>query len=146
MEIRPIEERDLSAFARLMGELMGGAPTDSVLLRENFAALQSDESSCVLGAFDDSGDLLGSVYLIFCRDFVDDCRPFAVIENVIVAKSARGTGCGGALMREAERLCRKRRCTYMMLVSSENRKTAHGMYEHLGFDVPVRGFKKYLDE
>ena len=81
MEIRPIEERDLSAFARLMGELMGGAPTDPVLLRENFAALQSNENSCVLGAFDDFGDLLGSVYLIFCRDFVDDCRPFAVIEN-----------------------------------------------------------------
>lgn len=143
MIIRDVEAADLIALAVLYEQLMG-APCDMQKLPSVFAAVQRDENARLLGAFDAEGTMLGSIYVIFCRDLVEHCRPFAVVENVVVDARARGRGIAGALMARAEKLARERDCMYMMLVSGAHRKQAHGMYEHLGYDVPVRGFKKYL--
>ena len=144
MLVRKVEKADLPQLAVLYEQLMD-APTDLPLLEENFSALQSEGRSVVLGAFEEE-KLIGTVYVIICRDLVETCRPFAVIENVVVDEALRGRGAGRLLMQAAEDAAKDFGCTYMMLVSGEKRKAAHKLYESMGFDEPVRGFRKYLEE
>ncbi|MDQ0088526.1 ribosomal protein S18 acetylase RimI-like enzyme [Paenibacillus anaericanus] len=82
---------------------------------------------------------------IICHDFVGECKPFMVIENVIVSNRARRQGIGKKLMLEIERIAKERDCYYIILVSGEQRKEAHVFYEKLGFkDEKVEGYRKHL--
>jgi GNAT superfamily N-acetyltransferase len=143
MMIRAVKQDDLAALCALYEQLMD-APCDMQRLPAVFEKVCRNDNACVFGAFDADGTLMGSVYVVVCEDLVEQCRPFAVVENVVVDEKVRGKGVAGALMTQAEVFARERNCMYMMLVSGAQRKQAHGMYEHLGYDVPVRGFKKYL--
>ena len=50
------------------------------------------------------GELLGTVMGIICLDIAAACRPFMLIENVVVAERARGRGIGKKLMASVERI------------------------------------------
>ncbi|WP_251862322.1 GNAT family N-acetyltransferase [Clostridium sp. Marseille-Q2269] len=117
------------------GEKMGG----------NFNWMNSNENYMLIGAKDDRGNLLGSLLGIVCRDIAGECRPFMVVENVIVKSIFRGLGIGRELMKFIEDYGSKRAFHYIMFVSSKDRKEAHKFYESVGYyrDV-VQGFKKYL--
>lgn len=76
---------------------------------------------------------------------VRQCKPFVVIENVIVKSTCRGRGIGKMLMEKIEQIGRNRGCFYTMFVSGGKRKEAHRFYEAMGYDLGcVQGFKKYL--
>jgi N-acetylglutamate synthase-like GNAT family acetyltransferase len=71
-------------------------------------------------------------------------RPFAVLENIVVASHCRGSGVGAALMREAELFCLAAQCSKMMLLSSSHRTEAHRFFEKSGFlGSAKKGFVKY---
>ncbi len=144
MEIKKITTADLPDFAGLMEEL-AGEPVDFEQMTKNFAWINQNEDYYLLGA-KVNGKLAGSVMGIVCRDLVKQCRPFLVIENVIVASSVRKQGVGRELMLAIEQLGRERNCYYTMFVSGAQRKAAHQFYESLGYQLDlVQGFKKYLD-
>lgn len=121
------------------------AATDIKKLREVFAFIDSNPDYALIAAKDKQGNLLGSMLGIICCDVVGDCRPFMVIENVIVRSACRGQGVGRQLMKHIEAWGRQRGCYYAMLVSSASRKEAHQFYTSVGYgQTPVQGFKKYL--
>lgn len=144
MIVRKVEKADLPQLALLYEQLME-EPTDLALMEKTFSEVTADGRSVVLGAFV-AEKLIGTVYVIVIRDLVTNCSPFAVVENVVVDEAFRGHGAGKALMQAAEEAAREFGCTYMMLVSGEKRSVAHKLYESAGYDVPVRGFKKYLED
>lgn len=142
--IRHAVPADAVALARLYGALMS-SPTDPRRLRETLSRVEHDSRHHVLVVEDEAtGDVLGTVYGAIVDDVVGEGRPFMVVDNLIVAAEARGSGLGRALMETAERLAREAHCTLIMLVSAEERAAAHHLYQRLGYDQPVRGFKKYL--
>lgn len=119
--------------------------TDIERLRDVFAFIDSNPDYTLIAAKDKQGNLLGSLLGIICCDVVGDCKPFMVIENVIVKSACRGQGVGRQLMEYIEAWGRQRGCYYAMLVSSANRKIAHQFYASVGYgQTPVQGFKKYL--
>ncbi|WP_346355252.1 GNAT family N-acetyltransferase [Azotosporobacter soli] len=142
MEIRKIEERDLPQLAALYEEL-GARRNDPAKMKEEFFRLQSHEECVLLGGVVD-GQLLGSIYGIFCRDLFGDCRPFLVLENMIVTASARRQGVARHLLTAMEEEARRRGCYYMMLLSRADRLGAHALYKACGYEDGVKGFKKYL--
>jgi len=76
---------------------------------------------------------------------VGECRPFMIIENVIVSKDYRNKGIGKALLNEIEMIAKKLNCYYIFFVSGDNRKEAHRLYESVGYNNDkVKGFKKYF--
>jgi GNAT superfamily N-acetyltransferase len=80
---------------------------------------------------------------IFCLDLVGECKPFMVIENVIVSKRVRRQGIGKKLMHKIEEIAKERGCSYTIFVSGEERKEAHLFYEKLGFkEENVVGYRK----
>jgi len=143
ISIRPVKIDELDELAELYRELAGKG-TDPGKMKENFEWMQSNPDYIVLGA-QGAGELIGSLMGIVCQDIVGECRPFMVIENVIVSRRYRRRGIGKRLMRKIEEIARERNCYYIMFVSKSQRGEAHRFYESLGYGLDfVRGFKKYL--
>lgn len=144
ISIRHIVREDLPQLDALYREL-----SDKEALPERmpavFARMKEDPHYIVLVA-DDGVGLVGTVMGVLCMDLFGRCIPFMVAENLIVSESARGTGLGARLMLELEREAAAFDCHYVMLVSGAARESAHAFYEKIGYDVPVRGFKKYLNK
>lgn len=134
---------DMESLAQLFEELMGEKP-DLSKMSENFKRITSNPDYVLLIA-KVNGQVTGSVMGIVCLDLVGKCRPFMVIENVIVGSAYRGRGIGTMLMNEIENIGRLRNCSYTMFVSAGYRKEAHQFYKECGYDLDfVQGFKKYL--
>ncbi|WP_340395466.1 GNAT family N-acetyltransferase [Paenibacillus sp. FSL E2-0177] len=141
--IKEIEMESLSELGNLYQELMN-KPSDLNKLEEVFKVVKADNRYILLGAFVE-GELLGSLMGIVCQDLVGDCKPFMVIENVVVSVRARRQGVGKKLMNAIEQAARERDCYYIILVSGEQRKEAHVFYESLGYrDEKVEGYRKHL--
>ncbi len=135
---------DLQSLAALYEEL-NGCKTDIERMTESFRRIEADPNYYLLCYKNQSNEICGSVMGIVCHDVVGDCRPFMVIENVIVSSKFRGQGVGRQLMEKVESIARERNCYYTMFISLRKRKEAHMFYESLGYrnDV-VQGYKKYL--
>ena len=134
---------DLDGLARLYEELVG-KPTNLAKMQDNFVWMHSNPDYIILAAKDE-GRVVGSLMGVICHDLAGACRPFMVIENVIVAGSYRGTGVGKLLMQKIEEIAKDRDCYYTMFVSRGDRKDAHQFYASLGYSLDlVQGFKKYL--
>jgi ribosomal protein S18 acetylase RimI-like enzyme len=143
MDIARLTEEDLEALARLYEQLL---PEESSLekMRATFQRLKGDPNYIFLGAKQD-GRLVGSVLGIICEELFGECRPFMVVEDVVVDKDQRRGGVGSALMRELERRAVQRACNYIMLVTDSARVDARRFYESLGYHPNAyQGFKKYL--
>ena len=134
---------DLESLAQLFEEL-SGEETDRCKMKENFELMESNPNYVVLTAKVDNL-VVGSVMGIICLDLVRQCKPFMVIENVVVKSTWRGRGIGAKLMEEIEEIGQQRQCYYTMFVSGGHRKEAHQFYKFVGYDLElVQGFKKYL--
>ncbi|HNX57644.1 MAG TPA: GNAT family N-acetyltransferase [Spirochaetota bacterium] len=143
IEIHSITDVDLPRLAILL-EQLSEEKSDPVKMIESYRRIAGDDGYILLGAFVD-GALAGSLMGIVCHDLVGECRPFMVIENVIVAEECRGKGIGKTLIEAIEKEGRKRNCSYTMFVSGIKRIGAHAFYESAGYAPDmVRGFKKYL--
>ncbi|UQZ36216.1 GNAT family N-acetyltransferase [Paenibacillus sp. PK3_47] len=141
--IKEIEADSLEALNELYSELTG-VTANPGKLKETFNMIKADSRYILLGAYTD-GELLGSLMGIICQDLVGDCRPFMVIENVVVSSRARRRGLGKQLMTAVEAIAHKRNCYYIILVSGEKRKEAHVFYERMGYrDEKVEGYRKHL--
>ncbi len=93
----------------------------------------------------DQRKLIGSVMGIVCEELYGDCRPFLVIENMIVDREYRKSGIGKALLKELEDRAKQRNCTRMILVTETDRADACAFYEACGFHPSsAKGFKKKI--
>ncbi|MNW43199.1 Predicted N-acetyltransferase YhbS [Fontibacillus panacisegetis] len=143
--IRQITRDDLKDLSQLYDDLID-KKTNYKKLVEVFETIKSNDNYYILGAFKDS-ELVGSVMGIICQDIVGECRPFMVIENVIVSNHIRRQGIGKKLMAKIEIIARDRNCYYIIFVSGGQRKEAHAFYEKLGFkDEKVEGYRKHFFE
>lgn len=142
--IDKINESDLNDLSTLYEEL-SGVKTNMGKMKENYDWINTNPDYILIGAKDDNKNLIGSLLGIVCHDVVGECRPFMVLENVIVRSDCRGLGIGKTLVNYIENYARERNCYYIIFVSSINRKEAHKFYESLEYDInAVQGFKKYL--
>src|SRR5262245_10838507 len=94
--IRQITHDDLNSLCQLYDDLIN-RKTNYKKLVEVFQIVSSNDNYYVLGAFQDN-ELVGSVMGIVCHDIVGECRPFMVIENVVVSSRVRKQGIGKRLM------------------------------------------------
>ncbi len=135
---------DLEQLASLYEELTG-TKTNMSLMKKQFEKIINNPDYVLIGVKDEEERLVGSVMGIVCNDIVGECKPFMVLENVIVSEKSRRQGLGLKMVNYIENCAKERDCYYIMLVSLLKRKDAHAFYEALGYKVGVvQGFKKYL--
>lgn len=142
--IEEITYDDLGELVNLYEELLE-RKTNLQKFNENFDWINLNRNYILIGAKDDNKNLVGSLLGIICHDLGGECRPFIVVENVVVKNDYRGMGIGKKLMSYIEDFARMRNCYFTMLVSAYKRKDAHKFYESIGYDNDVvKGYKKYL--
>jgi ribosomal protein S18 acetylase RimI-like enzyme len=113
-------------------------------MEETFARLKEDPDYIFLVA-EVEDEIAGSLMGIICEELYRECRPFMVIEDVIVDREFREQGIGSALMREIEAYAVSRNCNYIIFVSERERTDAVPFYRSLGYAPDsYRGFKKRL--
>ena len=138
-----LTEGDLEALAGLYKQFWGDE-SSLEKMRATFRRLVANPNYVFLGAKQE-GRLVGSVMGIVCEELYGECKPFMVVEDVIVDKSHRRAGIGSVLMRELETCAVERGCGYIIFVTEADRIDAHRFYESLGYQPDAyKGFKKRL--
>ncbi|UCF95421.1 MAG: GNAT family N-acetyltransferase [Desulfobacterales bacterium] len=143
MEIRKLIEDDLASLAGLYQQFWGEVSSVEKM-RTTFQRLKRNPNYIFLVA-EQQNRLVGSVTGIICEELYGDCKPFLVVEDVIVDQHHRRLGIGSSLMRELERYAVKSNCNYIIFVTELERTEAHRFYESIGYKSDAyKGFKKRL--
>ena len=138
-----MNNNDLPRLAELYRQFWN-EESDLHAMREQFQNVSRNDTHILLCA-EENGEVLGSVMGVVCEELYGDCRPFLVIENMIVHENARRKGIAAALLTELEIRAKERNCTQMILVTESDRNDACGFYESNGFNPGVNvGYKKKL--
>lgn len=144
MTISKIEIFDIKEYAKLCDELFG-SQTNLVELEKAMKKILANNDYILVGIKNEKGELIGSVMGILCQDTVGDCRPFVVLENLIVNPKYRKMGLGKRLIIFIEDWARENNSYFVMFMSLAKRTEAHVFYESLGYSQEIsNGFKKYL--
>jgi GNAT superfamily N-acetyltransferase len=118
--------------------------SDIEKMKIKFIKLQKSDTHILLSAVEQN-QLIGSVTGIVCEELYGDCRPFLVVEDMVVDKNKRKQGVGKALFSELERLAKNKNCTQIILVTESDRIDACSFYESMGFHPTAnKGYKKKL--
>lgn len=135
---------DLNGLKTLYDTGFKGLNTDIAKMNENYNWIKYNPNHIVLCAkYED--EVVGSLMGIINKDLKGECKPFMVVENVIVAEEHRRMGIARRLMDNIEKIATEKGCSFIILVSGMHRKYAHDFYESVGFKRDmVKGFKKYL--
>lgn len=92
------------------------------------------------------GTILGTVFFTVCLSPMFGFQSFGVIENFVVAETARGRGIGTALLNHVLQTGRAHRCFAVKLLSGSSREDAHRFFTRNGFNgADKKGFIKYLN-
>jgi len=142
-EIEELAERDLEALAGLYAQFWG-ENSSLAKMRAAYRRLGKNPNYLLLAARQE-GRLVGSAMGIVCEELYGQCRPFMVVEDVIVDDGHRRNGVGTLLMRELERRALDSDCAYLIFVTEQERTGAHRFYQSLGYGPDAyKGFKKRL--
>ncbi|MDR0780385.1 MAG: GNAT family N-acetyltransferase [Pseudomonadales bacterium] len=85
--------------------------------------------------------IVGTYSMYFCSNLAHGGRPFAIIENVIVASKARRQGIGRALMAHAQQSARDKNCYKVMLATGAQHSQNIKFYGACGFVGNKVGFQ-----
>ncbi|KJS11163.1 MAG: acetyltransferase [Peptococcaceae bacterium BRH_c8a] len=143
MIIRKMTADDIPELAQLYKEFWN---EDSCLdfMYKQFGKLCTTHTHVFLSAIK-KDRLVGSVMGVICEELYGDCKPFMVLENMIVDKRYRNKGVGRALITELERIAAEKNCTQIIFVTETNRNDACKFYESAGYNPEkYKGFKKKL--
>ncbi len=127
--VRPMEERDADAVARLSGEL--GYRADARDIVRRLGALAGRADMALLVAVDPAGTILGWIHV--GKDATLTDGPVAEIRGLVVAEGSRGRGVGRALVEASERWAASRGNPRVRVRSRIARADAHRFYEACGY-------------
>jgi GNAT superfamily N-acetyltransferase len=141
--IEYIKQQHLPQLATLYDLLSQPAP-DIEAMAKVFKAMDANKAYHLLGAWEDD-TLAGTIKGIVCLDMKLHCRPFMLMENLVVLESHQGKGIGKALLQKLEQIAVAENCLYLQFCSASHRKNAHTFYETMGYEKDfVKGYRKFF--
>ena len=144
MIIRDMMVDDIPQLEKLYRQFWGEESSIETMNKQ-FEKLLKNESHIFLVAIENN-KLIGSVMGVICGELYGDCKPFLVLENMIVDKNYRNRGVGKALVSELEKIAANRNCSQVIFVTESNRVDAVKFYESAGYSSETHvGFKKKLN-
>ncbi len=142
MQIRKVKLAELDAVLELIDQFdrpVSPRPQRAELARI-FDSIQQ-AGGVVVGAFLE-GTLIGTCTVNVCANLSWSGRPYAIIENVIVAPSQRGKGAGTAVLQFAQRYAEEVGCYKVALMTGSRKPETLKFYEAAGFSGNKTGFQK----
>jgi N-acetylglutamate synthase-like GNAT family acetyltransferase len=108
------------------------------------ALIQDDFNHLIVGRINKK--IVATGFLTICRDVMYGDQPYAVLENIVVDIECRKQKIGQKLMAYIRSVCKSKRCTKIMLLSSSKRVEAHSFFEKCGYEADIkRGFVNYVN-
>lgn len=143
MHIRIMVKEDIPDLAVLYKQFWNEDSKIRVM-ESKFVELRENHNYIFISALE-GNHLIGSVSGIICEELYGECKPFLVIENLIVDHEYRRKGIGNALMTEIEQIAIKNDCYQIFVITNNDRPDAIAFYESIGFNPDThKGFKKPL--
>ncbi|OHD25883.1 MAG: GNAT family N-acetyltransferase [Spirochaetes bacterium RBG_16_67_19] len=144
MKIRKLLPGDLEALARLHRQFWDEASSLD-RMKARYEELASNPKYILLCATMDEV-VVGSVMGIVCDELYGECKPFLVMENLVVDAGFRRHGIGKALLSELEKKAREWKCSQILFITEADRKDAVSFYKSAGYNAQKHiGFKKSLE-
>jgi len=131
LEVRPAEPHDVTAIARLAGEL--GYPSTAEQVRDRLAAMEGDSRQATFVAASTEDEVTGWIHLSEVHSIGSE--PRAEITNLVVDSRFRGAGTGRLLVERGEQWAHYRGLGVIGLRSNVIRERAHVFYTRLGYMV-----------
>ncbi len=148
IEVRAAGPDDLESLLALYAELTEGTPSAATgNLKVSRAVLHrvlAEANRHLLVAVLD-GCVVGTADLVIAPNLTHRGTPWGMVENVVVAWTARRLGAARALFGEIERIARAAGCHKVGLLSGKGRVEAHRFYRSVGYEPVSEGFKLYFD-
>ncbi|EHQ90362.1 GNAT family N-acetyltransferase [Desulfosporosinus youngiae] len=145
MIIREMILEDVPQLARIYKQFWNEESSVEIMSK-NFVKFHEDGSHLLLSAVENN-QLIGSVMGIICGELYGDCKPFMVLENMIVDSRYRNNGVGKALISELEKIASEKNCSQIILVTEADRIEACKFYESAGYNPDThKGYKKKLND
>jgi GNAT superfamily N-acetyltransferase len=145
VEIRRAGVDDLAALRTLLEELHATPdPWDDARAAATLSAIVDDPRRRLLLAEVDGGQPAGTVDVVVVPNLTRGARPYAVVENVVVAARFRRRGIGRALLDAAVAHARAEGCYKLQLISAARRGEAHALYAAAGLSDAFQGYRLYL--
>ena len=143
MEIGRLKENDLAPLS-IMFQQFWGEKSSPEKMRSTFSRIKTNPAYILLVA-KQKKRLMGFGMGIICEELYGDCKPFMVIEDLIVDKNQRRSGVGAALMAAFEKCAFENNCCQIIFVTEAEREETLKFYRSLGYDhAPYKGFKKRI--
>lgn len=147
--VRVARAGDVEALLALYHELAesrdSAAPAERAAAEMILAEMLEDRRRRLLVATVD-GQVVGSADLLLVSNLTHHGRPWAMVENVVVASGMRRRGVGRALLEHSIEQARSTCCYKVQLLSGKQRTEAHRFYRTLSFDGVAEGFKIELED
>ena len=124
---------DFDDILRLYRQLQ---PTDPVLRDGSDAAAFAqilDSPGLHLFVLEADGAVVATTYLNVIPNITRSASPYAVIENVVVEETVRGTGLGRRIMDGTLRAAWEAGCYKAMLLTGSRQAATHEFYKACGF-------------
>lgn len=134
----------LALFRELAGDRGAASPADRHDAQAVLDEILADAARHLVVATIDGG-VVGSADLLLVPNLTHHGKPWAIVENVIVAVATRRSGVGRELMAHLIGLARAAGCYKLQLHSGKQRTDAHRFYESLGLEPVAEGFKIYFE-
>jgi GNAT superfamily N-acetyltransferase len=146
VRVRSAEARDFEDVVRLLESLGRVKVTAETRdrCRDMYESHLADSTADHLVAEDEEGAIVGFCSLHYLER-LNYVTPHAWVPDLIVDEPRRSRGIGHALLSEAERRARERRCWVLTLESAHWRTDAHRFYEAFGMTDTSKAFVKALD-
>ncbi len=142
--IRKLEERDLEELSLLYKQFWN-EESDIEKMKTKYKEIRNNPNYIILSAVINE-KIVGSIYGVVCEELYGSCKPFLVMEDLIVDKNMRRRGIGKALLEKLESIGKERKCSQIIFITETNRVDAVSFYEKMGFNSKTHtGFKKQLN-
>jgi GNAT superfamily N-acetyltransferase len=133
IQFRMATTADLPAILDLLHQLN---PDDGVVdmdtLRLTWENIQTIHGLAYVVA-DCDDRIVATCCLMVVPNLTRECRPFGIVENVVVDKAWRRQGLASQMLEFVKGLARQKRCYKLMLMSGIHREEAHALYVKAGF-------------
>ena len=95
---------------------------------------EKDENMYLL-VLEKDAQVVASVQMAIIESLTHNVRPFAVIENVVTHAEHRNKGYASALLEEATKIAREKRCYKISLETGSNKESTLNFYRKNGFEI-----------
>jgi ribosomal protein S18 acetylase RimI-like enzyme len=143
IKIRKLKQEDLKSLDRLY-YYFWNEHSNTQLMNEKFSELSNNDDYIFLVA-EVNNVIAGSILGIICHELYGNCRPFLLMEDLIVDENFRKMGIGKKLINELETIAKQKNCYRILFLTEADRKGTIEFYESIGFDSKKNiGFKRHL--